>query len=498
MTSVGTIGTGDSAIPGSCAAPFTSLRFEPDGRMTVCCVNGQYAVGIVGRDRIGDAWTGARLSRLREAIGRGDFGLGCMPCEKAHLDGRRHETEAAQFDRLVGDGRSPRPRRLEFALSNTCNLQCVQCNGELSSTIRAQREGRPPLVSPYTDEFFEELREYLPHVWEAAFLGGEPFLSRATMRVWDLLIELGAEPQVFVTTNGTVLNERVERYLRQLRMRIAVSVDAVTPELFESIRVGAEHATTFENIGRLRELTTLNGGELNVNTCIMRQNIGELPDILRWADGLDAAVRLIWVDYPRSMSLAAGRADELRRVLAALEARDAEMTSTLGRNAAVWAEAIRLLEALADAGEHSEAVSVQLAATNRGGASTPDPSEAAAHGYQRLADEHEEATARRGAVIEIEDDLVRAVDVPTWAMPLELDALVGESILRLLPKLSDRLGFDPTISMELVMPGLTLTHLHAAAPNWSADITSVLLEWTDGSRRLARIALFSASDFADL
>ena len=54
------------------------------------------------------------------------------------------------------------PKHIEFALSNTCNLQCVQCSGELSSAIRAQREHRPPLRSPYGDAFFDEIQEFLP------------------------------------------------------------------------------------------------------------------------------------------------------------------------------------------------------------------------------------------------------------------------------------------------------------------------------------------------
>ena len=37
------------------------------------------------------------------------------------------------------------PERLELALSNACNLQCVMCNGELSSSIRIHREHRTAL-----------------------------------------------------------------------------------------------------------------------------------------------------------------------------------------------------------------------------------------------------------------------------------------------------------------------------------------------------------------
>ena len=48
------------------------------------------------------------------------------------------------------------PSHLEFAFSNRCNLACIQCSPDLSSTIRRQR-GLPPLRSPYDDGFFAQI-----------------------------------------------------------------------------------------------------------------------------------------------------------------------------------------------------------------------------------------------------------------------------------------------------------------------------------------------------
>src|SRR5690606_6216470 len=68
------------------------------------------------------------------------------------------------------------PAVMEFELSNKCNLECVMCKGELSSTIRKQRDKLPPLNTPYDSTFVEQLKEFIPHLKEAKFLGGEPFL----------------------------------------------------------------------------------------------------------------------------------------------------------------------------------------------------------------------------------------------------------------------------------------------------------------------------------
>ena len=223
---------------------------------------------------------------------------------------------------------------MEFALSNTCNLQCVQCNGELSSAIRAQREGRPPLRSPYGDAFFEELVEFLPHVEVAVFIGGEPFLSRECRRVWDLLIELDLRPEVHVTTNATVWDERVEHYLRALEMNVAVSIDGATAAVNDAIRVGSTHADVLTNRERIRATIRSYGGSLGINYCLMVQNWSELLEVLLDGDRIEADVNVLPVIHPPAMSLASLVPSELQAVVDSLDERVA--TLDLQRNLPVW------------------------------------------------------------------------------------------------------------------------------------------------------------------
>jgi MoaA/NifB/PqqE/SkfB family radical SAM enzyme len=50
------------------------------------------------------------------------------------------------------------PSMLELELNNTCNLECVMCIGELSSSIRKNREKLPAIRSPYDEAFVEPTR----------------------------------------------------------------------------------------------------------------------------------------------------------------------------------------------------------------------------------------------------------------------------------------------------------------------------------------------------
>lgn len=467
---------------GLCAAPYTSLRFEPDGRVSACCINGQYPLGAEN-STIREIWDGGRLARLRTALDNGDYSLGCMPCEADHRAGNRNDTQAVEFDHLVNDEMGRWPQRLEFALSNVCNLQCVMCNGELSSSIRSLREHRPPLAFSYRDEFFRELEEFLPHIKEAAFLGGEPFLSRDAARVWDLLIDLGCHPKVDVTTNATVLNHRVESYIERLRMNVAVSLDGTTATTFEAIRVGADFNEVTRNVARLRQLTRSYGGSLVINHCLMTLNWREFPDLLLSAEQLEAPVTLIAVTYPRRFSLFDLPSIELEKIARFFESQDARLRSLLTLNLDVWQDAKRRLDeaAVSDIDSGGSPVPVNL--------SSRRVKDVIAE-LERRVEELQQQTGSRPVIVDVENDIVVSVADQTWASELQFCEHVQRSLLRLLPELCQRIGIEPSVSTVRLAPGISSTTLTATRSSGSEfTLRTVMGEWEDGTTSRVRLAI---------
>ena len=139
-----------SGVPGAaCWAPTSSLYFFPDGNVLSCCVNTDHVLGRVGESTLREIWEGARAAELRAALEAQDYSLGCARCAPATVPGGGDFSHARQFDGFEPaeppTSAPSYPRRMDFVLSNRCNLQCVMCNGDLSSSIRSRREGRPPL-----------------------------------------------------------------------------------------------------------------------------------------------------------------------------------------------------------------------------------------------------------------------------------------------------------------------------------------------------------------
>ena len=346
------------------------MHFSLAGDVHACCQNGTYSYGDVTTTSLVDIWEGARRRAMVEELDGGRYPLGCEGCAIEHGLGNRRSTPAQAFD-VFSEGPSRWPRQLEFTLSNRCNLACIQCNGDNSSTIRAQREGRPPLPMPYGEGFFEQLPPFLERAEVVSFLGGEPFLAPEARRVWDLLLAGSHRPVVRVTTNATVWSAAVERYVHGLEMHLALSIDGATKETYERIRVGASYERVIAIRDRMVAASRGYGGYLHLNFCLMPWNWQEVGRFLLQADELDVDANVIPVFGPADHSLFTLPREELSPIVAALEVEDGEVRARLGRNRHQWDHTRKLLgEQLALEPQRAPRA-VQLVGIRSSGAAVP-------------------------------------------------------------------------------------------------------------------------------
>lgn len=358
----------------ACYAPFTSLYLNTNGDVIACCKNTSYVLGNVAQSSLLDIWRGKRVNALRKALGDYKFGLGCEFCEWQIQSREFGQVYTRTFDDLPLSGQDPQwPSMLEFALSNTCNLACVMCYGELSSTIRSQREGLPPLPKTYDDRFFADLAAFLPHLHRAKFFGGEPFLASESYRVWDLMIEAGLSTPCHVTTNGTQWNSKVERVLAALPISLSISVDGATKATAESIRINMDFDVVTANVERFLAYTRRRGTYFSLTYCLMRQNWHEFGAYLQYAERLGVEVFVNTVIDPVSCSLYTLPPAELAAIVARLEAEDSRQhCSQLPRNGGVWRTALETLRKSANARQQEGVQEVKDAHRVRAEQQRPD------------------------------------------------------------------------------------------------------------------------------
>lgn len=344
----------DKAFRSSCYAAHVSMYFDTLGNVLACCQNAKYPVGNVTQQRLPDIWHGPRIATLRKALKKDSFGAGCQFCEWQISVGNYLNAFTRNFDIFPVESESPDwPRMMEFSVSNTCNLECIMCYGILSSSIRARREGLPPLPKAYGDEFFSDLRPFLHHLRFAKFLGGEPFLAAESFRVWDTMLEEGVSPHCHVTTNGTQWNNRVEHILERFPIGISISMDGATKETVESIRVNAKFEMVRENFRRFHAYSREKKTDLTLTYCLMRQNWHEFGDYLLFADEWNCQVGVNLVREPPQCSLYTLPISELAEITKKLEKQGETLLPRLGLNHKIWIEQVSALRNRVDHADES-------------------------------------------------------------------------------------------------------------------------------------------------
>jgi MoaA/NifB/PqqE/SkfB family radical SAM enzyme len=426
----------------SCHAPFSTLYFDTRGSVRPCCRNLTFPLGHVSTASLRAIWDGLETARLRSALREGDLSLGCEWCSVHGEQGDTEHVYAREFDRYAPSIAQPAwPRRMEFSLSNTCNLECQMCLGELSSRIRARREKLPPLPQHYGESFFEELVEFLPHLETAGFAGGEPFLAREPLRVFDLLIDHAPHVRCNVATNGTIWNDRVERVLDSLLVDVAVSMDGGNADTFESIRTGASFDEVLTNLDRFVETARRRGTTVEIHHCLMPQNVDCFHEILQLAEDRAITVMVNAVRDPKSFSLDYLEPEALRAASDSLNRQRDEWSERLVRNGAVLAHEAERLERrlrhvaqgesfpeLFDTIEHE-----YLGLPLRGhGAADPE------HGRERLLQAWGQQPYR--LVIDLEENLVEIDERTAHLLGREANELIGRPGLEVIPLAAQRFG----------------------------------------------------------
>jgi MoaA/NifB/PqqE/SkfB family radical SAM enzyme len=141
--------------------------------------------------------------------------------------------------------------------------------------------GHPEYENPYNDEFVKQIKHFLPTLKRANFLGGEPFLIKLYPEIWEAIIATNPDIDVAITSNGTVLNDRIKNIIASLpNLRITLSIDSIEAETWESIRFKGRFGVLQSNLDYL-----LNTGKLvSFSVCPMIQNRYEIPQIVQFCE----------------------------------------------------------------------------------------------------------------------------------------------------------------------------------------------------------------------
>ncbi|HQL69760.1 MAG TPA: radical SAM protein, partial [Bacteroidales bacterium] len=300
-----------------CKAAEYSMLFQPSGEVLPCHYNRGYILGKYPDNSIREIWHGKKREELIKSIKRNFYHHGCFQCKTDSENGLTHSVGKNKY-LYVKTNNKNFPSLMEFQLDNICNLECIMCSGEYSSKIRQNIEKGDKYISPYDDRFVEQLEPFIPFLEQAVFTGGEPFLFPIYYKIWDLIGKIKPELQIFVSTNGTVLNDKVKHYLNKLNFNFTISIDSINEETYCKIRRNAKLDDTLNNIDFFIKYSNDRNASLNIKCLVLPQNYTDIPDMIEYFNKQQINVLPKLAHLPLYTSMSSLANDDLNKVIKVL------------------------------------------------------------------------------------------------------------------------------------------------------------------------------------
>ena len=293
-----------------CNAPINNMYFTVDGKVSPCWKLPGFVDDWSEERSIMDIWKGEHFQKYRDALMQLEFPTRCKECE---VEIENDVWPLAKAYQQFGVNNNGYPALMELELSNQCNLECIMCSGKLSSGIR-KKEGKPPLPRIYNDAFISQLEEFIPHLKELRFNGGEPFAQKIVLDICDMVARINPDLPINVATNGTVFNKRVKHILANNNISINISIDSLIPERYEEIRINGDFNLLMKNVEIFKQYCHSNKRGLSIMVNPMRNNFEEMGHFAEWTSQIGAALWFNTILYPKDLSIKHLPSNELEEV----------------------------------------------------------------------------------------------------------------------------------------------------------------------------------------
>lgn len=298
--------------PTFCVAPWVHAAVKTDGKLYPCCQSHMKSRYLF--TDIDQWWRSAELDQLRQDLDQGLQPPACQQCWTAeHAGGRslRHIYNS-EFEPLLRNDLD-RPQTYDLKLGNLCNLRCVMCSGNSSSSIMTEyRTNRDrfdqlaqyqrPNIMDYSWPGSREFLQFIPALGSAKFIkftGGEPFMNPYIQDVLDSIPD-PAQVTLNLSTNATVVNDSLLRSLSRFRaVWLSFSVDALGDK-FEYVRHGAGWQQVQANMQRFR---TLDNAYFSLATTVQAITALSLGPLLEYAREHELTVTPIFLSSPGYMAV---------------------------------------------------------------------------------------------------------------------------------------------------------------------------------------------------
>jgi hypothetical protein len=297
-----------------CLAPFVQVVCRTNKTINPCCYYNNNKTNLQIQT-IQQAWLGPEFQKLRETMI--DETKTDPQCEKScyNLEKQGMNTErlglfqrhspleieqAVNFSKLEKSNSKEInfPKKVEFHVSNLCNLKCLTCCPEDSSSLLNENKAlfaksNKKFFHPHKLEqsYFQFGDDRLKEIFEEILAndvetldirGGETML---VPYIREMLCSIDDKKKktmsLRIQTNGTILNDQWKEILTSFKtIHLQVSIDAIEDDI-HYIRHPADWSSILQILEFVKNLTNI---DLTIACVISNLNLPILTKFMSWAD----------------------------------------------------------------------------------------------------------------------------------------------------------------------------------------------------------------------
>lgn len=329
-----------------CYAPLNNMLIDQQGNVRICCHNSNdFTIGKFPEQNLHDIWFGEVRQNMVAEMRAGRIPPPCIECVKNGINDQSPDSKINSSKTYGRGAAESYPQQIELLLDNECNLSCIMCASNKSSTLTVPGFIESPIT--FGEDFLKQMQPFFDKVRFTVFSGGEPFLIPVYRDIWDYLYLHNPSAGIYVQTNGTVLNSAVKALLNDYSFQLGVSVDALTPEIYERIRIRGKFAVMFENLKYFQQYSATQGNHMTLMMTPMTLNAAEVPKLLEYCNDHELVLSLSILNWPYHLAIWALPAEQIFALLQSYQLllKTKEPGSPLvERNQKVFAHFVKLIE----------------------------------------------------------------------------------------------------------------------------------------------------------
>jgi len=217
---------------GFCPAPWVSLYVDPSGRIDHCCIS-HSNLGYTPQENIEDIIASDHNVEIKHNMRYNNkLPFGCTNCTVSNDVTTLRKSMLDWFDstdkKLYDSPENFNLKYLDLRWRNTCNLACVYCGPECSSTWAKELDQQTRIDTLQLDTLKSYINDQIENLQRVYLAGGEPLMIKDNEWLLEQLIERNPTAEVWVNTNLMNTDNKIFRLLTKMdRVKFMISAEAV-------------------------------------------------------------------------------------------------------------------------------------------------------------------------------------------------------------------------------------------------------------------------------